>query len=430
MADFSVAMAILVATILIGFPISYSMGITGLCYILLTNPAYIIIIPNRLFAGVNQFQLMAIPFFILAANIMVKSDISKKLFDFARLFFGRAQGGLALVNVFGSMIFGSISGTALGDIAGLGAVEIDAMRRDGYDEDFACALTAASSLQSPLIPPSNIGVLYAGIMGLSVGALFLAGLVPGIVLGLSQIIYILIIRKKRNFPKDTKKYSREELVKILVDGLVTLGMPVIILTGILGGYFTPTESACVACLYSLFLGVVVYRNFGLRDWVVAVRETAITSANIFLVISFASVFAWIMGMEKISEQIAAMLLSISSDKYILFLLINIFLLIVGMWLDTGAAIILFAPILAPIMYAVGVEPIHFAIVMLVNLTLGLITPPVGVVLYAACSVGRCKFENVLRELSPFLLVSFVVLFAVTYIPEIVLFVPRLTGFMY
>lgn len=267
-------------------------------------------------------------------------------------------------------------------------------------------------------------------MGLSVGALFLAGLVPGIALGVSQILYILILRKSRNFPKDTTRYTRAQLLKILVDGLVTLGMPVIILTGILGGYFTPTESACVAALYSLLLGVAVYRNFTLRDWVEVVGESAVTSANIFLVIAFASVFAWVMGIEKISEQIAQTLLSISNDKYILFMFINLFLLIVGMWLDTGAAIILFAPILGPIMYAVGVHPVHFAIVMLVNLTVGLITPPVGVVLYAACSVGKCRFEAVLKELLPFTIAAFLVLFVVTYIPAIVLAVPRLAGFLY
>ncbi len=429
MNEFVIAMVVLMFTILIGFPISYSMGITSIIYILITNPSYIIVVPNRLFAGINQFQLMAIPFFILAANIMVKSDISKKLFDFARLFFGKTRGGLAIVNVFASMIFGSISGTALGDIAGLGAVEMDEMGKEGYDGDFACAITAASSLQSPLIPPSNIGVLYAGVMGLSVGALFLAGLVPGVLLGASQIIYVLVIRKKRGFPKHDNVYTGKELRKIIIDGLITLGMPVVILTGIMGGFVTPTESAALASLYALLLGVVVYRNFKIPDFIVALRDTAKTSANIFIIIAFASSFAWIMGMEKIPEQIALWMLSVSGNKYVLLLLINFILVIVGMWLDTGAAIILFAPILAPIVYAVGVHPIHFAIIMLMNLTIGLITPPVGVVLYAACAVGKRRFEAVVKELTPFMIVSFSMLALVTFIPEIVLLLPRIAGFM-
>ena len=202
MTEFAVAMGILLGTILIGIPISYSMGITGLAYILITNPDYIVVIPNRLYEGVNQFQLLAIPFFLLAADIMVSADISGKLFRFVKLFVGRFRGGLAYVNVLVSMVFGSISGTALGDIAALGKVEMDAMDEEGYDPNFSCALTAASSLQSPLIPPSNIAVLYASVMGLSVGALFLAGLLPGIMLGLAQILYILSIRQeKRRIPE-------------------------------------------------------------------------------------------------------------------------------------------------------------------------------------------------------------------------------------
>ena len=429
MIDFSIALAILFVTILIGVPISYSMGITAFSYIIITDPANLVIVPNRLFAGINQFTLMAIPFFILAAEIMVTSDISKKLFDFGRLFFGRFRGGLAIVNVFGSTIFGSISGTALGDIAGLGAVEIDAMNEDGYNSDFSCALTAASALQSPLIPPSNIALVYAGVAGLSVGALFMAGLVPGLLIGGSQIIYIILIRNKMGFPKDERKYAKSEVIQIVKDGMITMLMPVIILGGILTGIFTATEAACVAVLYSLFVGVVVYRNFKFEDFVRVVKNTLKTSANIFLIIAFASIFAWIMSIEKIPDLIANFMLGISSNKYILLFITNIFLLIVGMWMDTGAAIILFAPILAPIMYKVGVEPVHFAMVMLVNLTLGLITPPVGVVLYSACLVGKRKFEDVTRQLVPFLILGFIVLFIVTYIPETVLFVPRLMGFI-
>ena len=429
MFQFGIIMVILLGTILIGIPISYSMGITGLIYILITNASYIAIIPNRLYEGVNQFQLLAIPFFLLAADIMINADISGKLFRFVKLFVGRFRGGLAYVNVIVSMVFGSVSGTALGDIAALGKVEMDAMDEEGYDKDFSCALTAASSLQSPLIPPSNIAVLYASVMGLSVGALFLAGLLPGVMLGMAQILYIIAVRDKKNFPACNEKYRGSQIKSIILNGLITLGMPFIIIGGVLGGYFTATESANIACVYSLLLGIIVYRNYHLKDFKKALENVAHQMANIFLIIAFASVFAWIMGMERIPEQIAELLLGLSSNKYILLLLVNIFLLLVGMFMDTGAAIILFAPILAPIMYEVGVHPVHFAVVVLLNLTLGLITPPVGVVLYSATAVGKRKFEDVVKSLIPFLIISFSVLAIVCLIPACTLLLPGMFGFL-
>lgn len=429
MTQFWIAMGILILTILVGIPISYSMGITGLIYILITNPRYVIIIPNRLYEGINQFQLLAIPFFLMAADIMIHADISGKLFRFVKLFVGRFKGGLAFVNVIVSMVFGSISGTALGDIAALGKIEMDEMNKEGYDPYFSCALTAASSLQSPLIPPSNIAVLYASVMGLSVGALFLAGLLPGVMLGLSQVIYIIAIRDKKNFPQSLEKLNRKEKWKVVSNGIITLGMPFIIIGGVLGGWFTATESANIACIYSLILGFFVFRNYHPKDFLQTLKGIAHQMANIFLIISFAAVFAWAMGMEKIPDKIAAFMLSLTSNKYLLLLIVNIFLLIVGMWMDTGAAIILFAPILAPIMYRVGIVPVHFAVIMLVNLTLGLITPPVGVVLYTAASVGRLKFESVVKELMPFIIISVFVLAIICFVPAITTFLPRFSGFL-
>lgn len=429
MTEFWIAMAILMGTILIGIPISYSMGLTGMIYILITNPSYLIIIPNRLYEGVNQFQLLAIPFFLMAADIMIHAGISDKLFRFIKLLVGRFRGGLAYVNIVVSMVFGSISGTALGDIAALGKIEIEEMRKEGYDDGFACALTAASSLQSPLIPPSNIAVLYASVMSLSVGALFLGGLLPGLMLGLSQVLYVMMIGKKRNFPKRLEKKTRREVLIIIGNGLITLGMPFIIIGGVLGGWFTATESANIACVYSLILGFIVYRNYHPKDLYRTLKGISHQMANIFLIISFASVFAWIMGMQKIPEAIASGLLAISSNKYVLLLLVNIFLLIVGMWMDTGAAIILFAPILAPIMYRVGIHPVHFAVIMLVNLTLGLITPPVGVVLYSTAAVGKVEFESVVKSLVPFLIISVIVLAIICFVPATVTLLPKLGGFL-
>ena len=281
MGEFALAMVILIGTILLGIPISYAMGITGLTYILMTNPSYIVVIPNRLYEGINQFQLLAIPFFLLASDIMVNADISGKLFRLVKLFVGRFRGGLAFVNVIVSMIFGSISGTALGDIASLGPIEMNEMDKEGYDKTFSCALTCASSLESPLIPPSKIAVLYASVMSLSVGALFLAGVIPGIMLGGGQILYIISIRDRMNFPRSLEKRTKKQILRIVIDGLVTMGMPFIIIGGVLGGVFTATESANIACLYALFLGVIAYRNYHLNDFLFALGGIARQMANIF-----------------------------------------------------------------------------------------------------------------------------------------------------
>lgn len=427
MTAFFIATAILIVTILIGIPIAFSMAITSTIYILMTMPQNISAIPLRMFAGVDSFILMAIPLFVLAAEIMVSAGISNKMFDFVRLFLGRIRGGLAYVNVVASTVFGSISGAALSDVAGLGMVEIEAMKADGYKSDFACAITAASSLQSPLVPPSNIAVLYGGIMSISIGALFMAGIIPGILLAGSQIAYIAFNSKRMNLPKDTKQYSKAEIKDIIKNGLIAILMPLIIVGGILSGMVTPTESAGVAVFYAIIVGLFVYRNVQLKDFVHALLSSAKTSANLFLIISFSSAFAWAMGAQNVPDQLAEFMLGISNNPTTLLFIINIILLIVGMWMECGAAVILFAPILAPIMYQVGIHPVHFAIVMIVNLTLGLITPPVGVILYATASVGKVKFEELVKACLPLIIMALIILALITYIPEISLFVPRICG---
>jgi tripartite ATP-independent transporter DctM subunit len=427
MTAFLIATAILIVTILLGIPIAFSIAVTSSLYILMTMPENIAIIPLRMFSGVDSFILMAIPLFVLAAEIMVSAGISTKLFAFVRLFLGKIRGGLAYVNVLASTVFGSISGAALSDVAGLGKVEIEAMKEDGYKADFACAITASSSLQSPLIPPSNIAVLYGGIMSLSIGALFLAGIIPGLLLAGSQIGYIAINAKKMNLPKDEKRYSRAEIMEIVKNGLIAMLMPLIIVGGILTGIVTPTESAGVAVFYAIIVGLFVYRNVQIKDFVNALWSAAKTSANLFLIIAFSTTFAWAMGAQNVPDKLARFMLEFSNNPMTLLFIINIILLIVGMWMECGAAIILFAPILAPIMYRVGIHPVHFAVVMIINLTLGLITPPVGVILYATASVGKLKFEELVKACLPLIIMALIVLALVTYIPAISLFVPRMFG---
>ena len=428
MLKFGIATVILIGTILVGFPIAYSIGITTVIYILMTNPSNLTAIPIRMFSGINSFTLMALPLFMLTAEIMIRTGISEKLFDFVRIGkVGKVRGGLAYVNILASTIFGSISGAALSDIAGLGAVEMEAMEQDGYPKSFACAVTAASSIQSPLIPPSNVAILYAGTMALSVGAVLYAGLIPGIMLAGMEMLYVWVHRKE--YPKSEKIYSPEEKKDVLKRGIIALGMPLIILVGITAGFVTPTEAAAVAVFYALIVGLLVFRNLTAKMLVESLRAAAKTTANLFIITSLSAVFAWAIGIEQIPQQLTAFMKSVTDSKYVMLMIVNIIFIIVGMWMETSAAILLFAPILAPMVTAMGVHPVHFAIIVIVNLTVGLITPPVGVVLYAVANVGKEKFENVVKATLPFILMGFLLVVLLTFFPQLCLFMPRLMGFL-
>ena len=430
MNEIIITTVILIFCVVIGVPIASAMGITAIAFIVITNPGNLTAIPLRFFAGMNSFTLMALPLFMLAAEIMVKSGISARLFDFVRMGrIGRARGGLAYVNILASVIFGSISGAALSDVAGLGKIELDAMNDDGYPKDFSCAITGASSIESPLIPPSNIAILYAGTMSLSVGAVLYAGVIPGLILAGTQMLYVALNAKRLNLPKHAKKYEKHERNLILRDGLIALGMPLIILVGITTGWFTPTEAAAVAVLYSLIVGKFVFHKITLQDIKHALWSSAKTTGNLFMIIGFSNVFGWALGTEQIPQKLAGFMTSITDNKYIIMLIINIIFLIVGMWMETASAVLLFVPILAPVAYAVGVNPIQFAVVVIVNLTIGLITPPVGVVLYAVADVAKEKFEKVVKATMPFVVLALVTLILMTLIPELTLFVPRLLGFI-
>ncbi len=429
MLQFGIATALLFFTILVGLPIAFAIGLTSIVYILITTPAFLNVIPLRMFAGVDSFILMAIPLFVFAAEIMIHSGISAKMFNLIKLLVGRYRGGLAYVNILASTVFGSISGAALSDIAGLGSIEMAAMRDDGYEENFAGAVTAMSSVQSPVIPPSNSAILYGGIMGLSVGALFVAGVVPGLLLAGSQFLYVFLVGKKMRLPKHEETYPRAEKIRILREGIVAILMPVIILGGILFGWFTPTEAAAVAVVYAVAVSFLVFRNGNLQAFRDGLWNAAKSAANLFMIIAFSSVFAWALGMHRIPDRIASFMLGLSDSLVVLTLLVNVLLVIIGMWMETGAAIILFAPILAPIMVKAGMHPVQFAMILLVNLAIGLVTPPVGVVLYAVASVGRLKFERLVRSSLPLIFIGFAVVAVISFVPEVSLFLPRLLGFI-
>ena len=419
---------LLIVLVLLNMPIALVLGVVSSLWMFLGDEK-LIMIPSRIFCGVNSFVLMAIPFFVLAGEIMNISGITKKLIDFTNIIFGRLRGGLAQVNIYASLLFAGITGAALSDVSALGSVFIPAMEKDGYSRPFSAAVTAGSSIIGPIIPPSIIIVIFGAMTGTSIGALFLAAIIPGVLIALSQSLYIAILGKKKNFPKSSIKVTPRIFFKSFKDAALALIMPLIILVGILGGICTPTEAAAIAVAYSLFLGLFIYRKIGFKELKTALASTVRTSAMLFLIISMASILGWILTKEGVPMKLAEGLSVFSESKVALYMLIVALLLFVGTWLEGGAICIVLAPILVPMMTSIGINPIHFGIIMIVTINIGLITPPLGVCLFAAGSVAKCSFESIVKEIWPFILIDIVVVILMILIPDLTLFIPRLLGFI-
>jgi len=384
---------------------------------------------RNVYNGMDSFPLMAIPFFMLAGELMNRGGITARLVEFAQAMMGHLRGGLAHVNVLSSMLFAGLSGSAVADTSAIGSMLIPAMEKQGYTRRFSAAITAASSVIGPIIPPSGIMIIYAYVMGESVAALFLAGIVPGIMVGGGLMLMITWMADRYDFPVATRRYSWPERGRASLKAFFPLMTPVIILGGILGGVFTPTEAAAVAVGYAIFIGLFVMKSLRLSDLPDVLARAAMTSAVVLLLVGAAMAFKTVVSLSHAPEMLAEMVLSISDNPLILLFLINILLFIVGMFLDAGPAIIILGPILGPIFVSMGVDPVHFAIIMSVNLTVGLATPPMGLVLFVASSVSGERVENIARAIIPFLLVEIATIFLVTYIPAISMTIPRLTGFV-
>lgn len=418
------------ALLFIGMPIAFAVGIISMGLMFDAGGSqFMLLVPQRVFAGLNVFTIMAIPFFFLAAELMAASKVIEDIMDFADALVGRLRGGMAHVNVLNSAFFAGVSGSAIADIASLGAIEIRAMEAHGYDKRFATALTVASSLVGAIIPPSIILMLYASIAQVSVASIFLAAMVPGFLMVALLMLVVTLLARKYNFPRRETRIPPREFIAIGMRASLALMMPVIIMGGIVSGIFTATEAAAVAVLYVLLLGLFIKRTLKWSDIAPALLRAGVMTSVIFMVLATANVFGWFIGLERIPETVAAGLTSIASDPLTLLFLITGALIIVGMFMDVGAALIVMAPILAPAAVSAGIHPIHFGIVMSLTLVMGLSTPPVGPCLFAAASVSKLKIETISLAMLPFYAVQLVFLVVLILVPELSLALPRMAGFI-
>ena len=415
--------------LLIGLPVFFCLlAAPGLLLWLNGQEREITLLYRNLYNGMDSFPLMAIPFFMLAGELMNRGGITTRLVEFAQALMGHLRGGLAHVNILSSMLFAGLSGSAVADTSALGSMLIPAMEKQGYTRRFAAAVTAASSVIGPIIPPSGIMIIYAYVMGESVAALFLAGILPGIMVGVGLMLVTKLLADRHDLPAATARASWPERGRASLKAFFPLLTPVIIMGGILGGVFTPTEAAAVAVAYALFIGIFVLRSLRLADLPDVFGRAAATSAVVLLLVGAAMAFKTVVSLAHAPETLAAFVLSLSDNPLTLLFLINLLLFCVGMFLDAGPAIIILGPILAPIFTDLGIDPIHFAMIMSVNLTVGLATPPMGLVLFVASSVSGERVEAISKAILPFLAVEVIVIGLITYVPAISMLIPRLTGF--
>lgn len=409
--------------IFLGFPIAFSLGLASVLY-LLTADISLSIVPQKMFEGLNSFVLLCIPGFILAGNLMNAGGITTRLIDFANSLLGRVRGGLGLANVGASMGFGGISGTALADTASIGGILIPAMKREGYGAGFSVAVTASSSTVGPIIPPSLPMIIVGTLASLSIGDLFVAGIIPGVLIGVGLMIPTYLISVKRNYPKGEAK-TLKEIGKSFMGAVWALLLTVIILYGILGGIFTPTEASIVAVIYALVIGMFVYKELPIKEIPKIMLSTMTTTASIMLLVGFANLFGWILVSEQIPQMVADLILGISTNKVIVILLILALVLFVGTFMETIAGLVILFPVLLPIATEIGMDPIHFGVTMVLAMIIGVVTPPVGVCLFVASQIGRVSMGTATRELLPFLFVTVTVLLLVAFIPSLTLYLPSL-----
>jgi len=413
--------------LVLGVPIAFCIGISTLAGLLQQGDIPLLLLPHMMFQGADSFPLLAVPFFVLAGALMNAGGITRRLVDFANLLVGHVRSGLALVNVVASMFFAGVTGAAVADTSAIGSVMIPAMEKEGYDLGFSAAITAASSTMGPIIPPSIPMIIYGVSAEQSIAALFLAGIIPGLLIGCSLMAMAFFTsgqRKRRLCPKG-EALSPRHLLRGLKDALLALFMPAFILGGILAGAFTPTEAAAVSVLYAFVVGRFIYGELCWRQLPSLFCDSLVVTAIIMFIISNAAIFGWLMAALQMPQKIIGLFMSMLESRWLILLMINLFLLFIGTFMETTASLIILTPILLPLAKQIGLDPVHFGAVMVLNLVIGLTTPPLGVCLFISSSIAGISLERISRSMIPFLLAAVVVLMLVTYIPQLSMWIPHL-----
>lgn len=426
-----IILVLLVIMLIAGVPIAVALGISSICAILPVMDTSVAVLTGaqRIFSGISVFSLLAIPFFILAGNIMNKGGIAVRLINLAKLVTGRAPGALAHTNVVANMLFGTISGSGTAAASAMGSIIGPIEKDEGYDPNFSAAANIATAPTGLLIPPSNVMITFSLVSGgTSVAALFMAGYIPGILWGLACMVVIYFIAKKKGY-RSTSKFTGKEKIKVLLEAIPCLLLIIIVIGGIIGGIFTATEGSVVAVVYSLLLSLFGYKSIKLKEIPQILKESAEMTGIIIFLIGVSSIMSWVMAFTNIPSLVSEGLLAISDNKFVILFIINIILLIVGTFMDMTPACLIFTPIFLPVCTALGMNTIHFGIMMIFNLCIGTITPPVGTTLFVGVKVGKVKIETVFRQLLWYFLAIFIVLMLVTYIPQLSLWLPSLMGYV-
>lgn len=421
------ALILFLVLMLLGVPLAFVLGLTTIGFVIMEgNFTVLASMPSKMFNGLQNFGLVAIPMFVLLGEVMNRGGITDRLIEFSKTAIGHVKGGLAYVNVISNMFLASVVGSANAQTAIMGKVMVPAMEREGYDRKFSTALTAASSIMGPLIPPSMPFIIFGVTAGVSIGNLFIAGIIPGILFVLAFSVTIYVLAKKNDFPQ-SERSSLKEAFKALFGVLPALFIPIIIIVGISTGMFTATESAAISVFFATLIGFFIYKDLKIKDFGSIFLQTVITSATVTFLIATSNIFGWILNYQQIPQMISDMFLNLSESKVVFLILINILLLIIGMFMEGVAVIILITPILLPVATQFGVDPVHFGVILVLNVTLGLMTPPVGTVLFIASSVTNVKIEALVRKLVPFLIISLVILMLITFIPSLSLGILDILG---
>ena len=411
-----------------GVPVFIALAGSSLLYthFIAFIPDFVIL--HRMAGGIDSFPLLAVPFFILAGNLMNSAGITNRVYDFAVALAGWMRGGLAHVNIIGSVIFAGMSGTAIADAAGLGTIEIKAMKDHGYDTEFSVGVTAASATLGPIIPPSLPFVIYGMMANVSIGALFLGGIIPGAVMTIFMMLYVYYCARRYNMGRD-QAFRWKTLGVTFIAAVPALLTPTIIIGGMTFGWFTPTEAAIAASAWALILGIFLYRSMSLKQFYKVTMDTIETTASVLLIVAAASLFGWVLTTTHIAEQAADALLSVTNNRYIILVLINLLLLVIGCFLEPIASISILVPVLMPILVKVGIDPVHFGVVMTLNLMIGLLHPPLGMVLFVLSRIAKLSIERTTMAILPWLIPLMASLIVITFVPEVTLWLPRTLGFL-